>query len=135
MPGESSQGIYDYIRTKKRRGNIKQLFLACNSKGIARPAHKNTISSWTKYTIAEAYQTTPDNAISLLHRATHEIRALASSLCMFQNVRIEDILNQCRWSWRSMFTSHYMWDLSRTTDGLFLLAPLMAAGEVVTPRQ
>lgn len=51
----------------------------------------NTLSSWMKHVLAEAYGMVPEDSSSVLHRSTHEIRALSTSLALFVNVGLEDI--------------------------------------------
>ncbi len=115
-------------RTKERRRGIGQLFITCNMTGLPRPAHANTISGWIKGTVADAYQISNYQGRSLLHRSTHEIRALSASLAHLHSVRIEDILQQCRWSNQNTFTEFYLRDVSGLSEGLNQLLPLTAAG-------
>jgi integrase len=119
-------------RTRKKRMNISQLLIACNLRGPARPAHKNSISNWTKNTIADAYGASTESMGSALHRSTHEIRALSASLALLRNCNIEAILKQCRWANQSTFTSFYLREARLINDNLFTIPPLMAAGEVIT---
>ena len=116
-------------RSEKRRNGIRQLFITCNR--IAKPAHKNTLSSWIKHTIAEAYQTAPENATDLLYRSTHEIRSIAASLAAYSNVAIEDILRQCRWRAQSTFSTFYLKDVSGTSKDISQFLPLVVAGSVL----
>lgn len=119
-------------RTESRRNGIRQLFLSCDKKPKA--AHKNTLSSWIKHTIADAYHTAPENASDLLYRSTHEIRSIAASLAMYSNVAIEDILKQCRWGAQSTFSTFYLKDVSGTCNDVSQFLPLMAAGAVLAQK-
>ena len=122
-------------RTKKIRGNIKQLFVAVpKNNEIGRKAHVNTISSWIKHTVSDAYKRAPDKPASSLHRSTHEIRAISSSICLYNNVAMESIMKQCRWANQTTFTSHYFRKLAQK-DGLNLLPPALVAGTPVVPGQ
>ena len=77
MPGPGPEPL-PHHEPRRRRGNIKQLFLACrHQRALVGPASQNTLSSWTRHTIAEAYGIHGGHpATSMLHRSTHEIRAI-----------------------------------------------------------
>lgn len=119
-------------KTKHLRDKHKQLLLNCSKQGkFNKPAGKNAVSSWIKHLVAEAHEDADKNSLSL-NRPAHEVRAIASSICLYNNVCLESILEQCRWRRQNTFTSFYLRDMSRC-DGLLRLGPLMAAGTVVTP--
>ena len=127
----------EYIaRTAKVRGDFRQLFLAVprHEKGDYRPACKNTISSWVKHVVKDAYANEPDNVNPKLHRSAHEVRAISSSLCAYKNVAMDKILEQCRWASESTFSSFYLRDISGTAEGLHLLPPFQTAGSVWSTR-
>jgi hypothetical protein len=118
-------------RTSAKRGSIKQLFITNNQKGEIRPIHKNTLSSWIKGVIVNAYQITSGDASSLLHRSTHEVRAVAASYAAFGSVTVEQILGNCRWSGRSVFAKHYLRRVSAESEGFQMLLPLQLAGAIL----
>jgi hypothetical protein len=115
--------------TKDERGRRRDLFLCCD--GTANAAAKNTLSAWVKTTIAEAYTACNSAAGSCLHRSAHEIRAVASSLAVYKNVAIEEVLSQCRWSAGNTFAKHYLRDVSGSRDGVEQLLPLVVAGKIL----
>lgn len=126
------RALREYLkRSKKRRGNINQLFITCNHKGLARAANKNTLSSWAKHVVAGAYSTTTDSGSSVLHRSLHEVRAVSASLAHCHNVSMEDILTQCRWQHQTTFTSFYLRDVKCQKDELHCLPPIQVAGALL----
>ena len=126
------RALLNYLkRTKKRRGNIKKVFITHQKKGLAKAANLNTLSSWLRHTIAEAYHTAPDSESPLLHRSLHEVRAVGASMARHCNISMEDILSQCRWAHQTTFTSFYLRDVKSQKDQLHQLSPLMAAGSVI----
>jgi len=118
-------------KTERVRGHIDQLFVTNNVRGPVRPIHKNTLSSWIKKVIADAYGATERQGGSLLHRSVHEIRAVGASYAMFGNVSIEDILAQCRWAGPSTFAKHYLRRVSGENEGFRSLLPLQVAGAML----
>ena len=118
-------------KTKHLRDKYGQLFINCSKEGhFNKPAGKNAISSWIKQLVAEAHDGAIRDSISL-NRPAHEVRAIASSLCLYNNTSLESILEQCRWKKQTTFTSYYLRDMSKC-EGLLRLGPLMAAGTVMT---
>jgi integrase len=120
------RALHWYVhRSKAKRGQVGQLFITCNRKGQARGVHKNTISSWVKRTIVEAYKQEENHEVK--GRMTHEIRALSASFAFSNNINIEDILASCRWSSFSTFARHYLRDVSGMNEGACVLLPLQMA--------
>ena len=118
-------------RTDSRRGGIRQLLLTCNNRGKVRPIHKNTLTSWVKKVIMDAYNSSSGEMSSMLHRAVHEIRAVAASFAIFGNVGLEQVLRQCRWSKSDTFARHYLRRTSAEDQGLMALLPMEMAGGVI----
>ena len=129
------RALKTYLRkTKHVRDSYNQLLLSCNKFGVFyKPAGKNAISSWIKHVIADSHKSLDDNTTYSLARPAHEIRAIASSLCLYKNVAVESILEQCRWKNQSTFTSFYLRDVATTSDNALRMGPLMAAGTVIAP--
>ncbi len=123
---------YYMSKTEPVRKGIKQLFITYKA-GDTRPAAKNTISSWVKQLILYSYEHAQKDQelIALCQTSTHELRALSSSLALFNNVAIEDILSCCRWSNQTTFTSHYLRDCSDLNQKIHQVLPLSVAGGVI----
>ena len=122
---------YYMKRTEKIRENISQLLITVKKNDSVKPAHKNTISGWMKGVIAKAYEIEERSKDPVLRRATHEIRAQAASFALYANVSVDQILQTCRWSQTTTFTSYYLRDMIHTQDGEISLPPLMSAGAVI----
>ncbi len=110
---------------------MKKVFISCQDKGVAREANMNTLSSWLKHTVADAYGTTPDSGSPPLHCSLHKVRAVAASIAKGLNVAMEDIMKQCQWAHQTTFTSFYLCDIKYQKDELHPLNPLMLAGAVI----
>jgi integrase len=124
--------LKEYLkRTKSRRRGISDLFITISEKGLVKATHPNTLSSWVKGVIAKAYDTNKRNKGALLNRATHEIRAQGASYALYENVAMESILQQCRWSQQTTFTSFYLREVSGQLGEVHALAPLMSAGAII----
>jgi len=121
-------------RTKDIRGDIRDLLLTCNDKGPVKGAHVNTLSGWIKRVISQAYQVDNSNSGSLLHRATHEIRAQSASYAVYGNVSIDQIMRQCRWANHSTFTNFYLRDLAGRQGDMWTLPPIVSAGAVLNSK-
>lgn len=115
-------------RSRAKRGGIKSLFITCNPKRAYKAIHVNTLSSWIKHLIADVYAIAPENTCSLLHRSTHEIRALSASMALKANVSLGGILEQCRWAQGSTFVNFYLKDMTGTCQGLSQFLPLQLVG-------
>jgi integrase len=116
----------------RKRGGIKQLFITCNRRGVASPIHKNTLTSWIKKIILDAYNAQSDQMKSAIHRACHEIRAVASSFALFGNSLMEHVMQQCRWAQPETFAKYYLRRVTVEDQGLMALLPLEMAGSAVT---
>ena len=119
-------------RTEKSRDGIKPLFLTYKS-GPSRAASANTLSGWVKQLLKRAYENAAGdtNLLRLQRASVHEVRAIAASLALYKNVPMEDILNNCRWSSTTTFSSHYLRDMTDTTQKLHGLLPLSVAGTTI----
>ena len=112
-------------RTKK-----KPFFLPFTNTGSV---SANTISTWIKLVIRNAYDTLGDSSpdLKLAGRTAHEVRALAASWAEFNNVALTDIINTCNWKRPSVFTSFYLRDVSSWSEAMKKVGPLVSAGQVV----
>ena len=91
---------------------------------------KNTLAMWLKATILQAYK----SAGKSLPRTNnpHELRALATTMTLHQNVPVTQILKGCFWRSDSTFSNYYLRRLSmEDVQGLHKLGPLVAAQTVV----
>ncbi len=97
-------------------------------------ANKNTLSSWLNHTMEDAYGTTTDSGMPLLHRSLHEVRAISASVTRSHYISAEDLLSQCRLSQHTTFTSFYLRDMKMQKEDLHCIGPIMTGGNnSVTP--
>ena len=61
----------------------------------------------------------------------HEVRALATSLQLFNKVDLQAVMKSWRWSSGATFTSFYLQDLCPQADSIRKTGPVVAAGEIV----
>ena len=61
----------------------------------------------------------------------HEVRAVATSLQLFNKVDLQAVLKALRWSSGGTFTSFYLRDLCPQADSLCRTGPLVAAGNIL----
>jgi hypothetical protein len=123
---------YYVNRTESSRKDISQLFITYK-KGPVGPAKKNTISSWVKQLLLYAYEHAEkdESILRLCQTSAHEVRAIASSLALYHNVALDDILGCCRWASSSTFSSHYLRDMTDLGGKIHELLPLSVAGSVL----
>ena len=126
------RALKQYIKiSASRRGNRQRLFLPL-SKTIKNDVTRNTVSFWLRSTILRAY----DKAGLPHPRAhnPHEIRALASTMALHSNKSVTAIMEGCFWRSSTVFSSHYLRNISVTdVEGLHSFGPLVVAQQVTKP--
>jgi integrase len=117
-------------RTKPLRGDNTQLFISMVGEKKT-PVCKNTIASWVKNTVLEAYRTAPGKDMENLKVSSHEVRALATSTAFYSNVAMEEVLKAARWANQSTFTTFYLRDVAEDLEGIKRLGPINVAQSVL----
>ena len=115
-------------RVKGTRGRRKRLFLpliGCKDISAA------SISRWISCTIKLAYTNLSVRDLSFLRIRPHEIRALSASWAFSNNVPLEDILRAAVWKSQSTFSNFYLRSMSKQTENLHSLGPLVASQRVI----
>ena len=121
---------YYLDRSKPLRGESSQLFISINNKQT-RGVCKNTLASWVKAVILQAYKDAPLEVRTSLKVSSHEIRALATSTAFYGNTSMDDILQAGRWANQSTFTGFYLRDVAADLEGIYRLGPILAAQTIV----
>ena len=121
---------YYLDRTKQLRGDTTQLFISLTNKS-SRNICKNTLASWVKTTILNAYKDLPPESSAALQVSSHEIRALATSTAFYGNAAMEDIRQAGRWKSQTTFTSFYLRDMTEDLTGIYQLGPILTAQTVI----
>jgi len=117
-------------KARKDRKDRRLLFIPLTKK--KGEVHKNTLSSWVRKLILFCYQNPSEAACELLGTRTHDIRGFAHSLTFNANVPVEDLLQAGSWKSHTVFTSHYLKDLTEIdTETLLRLGPIVAGQKIV----
>ena len=117
-------------RTKRLRDeDVKNFFLA--PKNPSRAASKNALAYFLKSTILEAYKNISEDTARLYRVTPHEIRAVSASLSFAHNLSIDAVLEAAQWRSNTVFTSHYLKDVSIEYQNCRSLGPIVAAGTII----
>jgi len=105
-------------RTNKFRGDRKKLFLSLNP-GQKTEICVNTISRWIRDAIQLSYQMQGLADIEKMYNVSaHEVRAISTSLAVWRNVSIKNILQAAHWKSHNTFTDYYLRDMCASTKKL-----------------
>ena len=117
-------------RTKEfRQEQVGNLFLA--PKDPSRAASKNAIAYFIKSTIKEAYQDVSEETMKLCRVAPHEVRAVGTSLAFEHNLAVDTVLEAAQWRSSSVFTGHYLKEVSIQYQNCKALGPIVAGGSII----
>ena len=117
-------------RTERFRSEqVGNLFLA--PKDPSRAASKNAIAYFLKSTIKESYMEVSEETMKLCRVAPHEVRAVGTSMAFEHNLAIEAVLEAAQWRSNSVFTSHYLKEVSLQYQNCRALGPIVAGGVVI----
>ena len=118
-----------YIKkTESLRKVRKRLFLPIKGN---HDISKGSISGWISSVIRLAYKNLSTVKLSMLKSKAHELRALSTSWAYFNKTPMEDIVRAAVWSSQSVFAKFYLRDLSRQSQNLSLLGPVVSAQRIV----
>ena len=90
-----------------------------------------TISRWICTTIVNSHAAIQNSKSFSGSVKAHEIRAVATSLQLFNKVDLQAVLKTGRWSSGGTFTSFYLRDLCPQADSLRRTGPLVAAENII----
>ena len=117
-------------RTRNLRDEeVRNLFLA--PRNPSRAASKNALAYFLKSTILEAYKNMSEDTARLYRVTPHEIRAVSASLSFAHNLSIDAVLEAAQWRSNTVFTSHYLKDVSIEYQNCRSLGPIVAAGTII----
>ena len=120
---------YQSEHPELRKGR-RRLFIPIKDNNAGKELSAATISRWICTTIIDSHAPCMDNKnISV---KAHEVRAVATSLQLFNKVDLQTVMKAGRWSSGGTFTSFYLRDLCPHTDSLQEKGPLVAAGSVIS---
>ena len=119
------RAITRYVERTKDWDNPKSLLFVNPERGKNITA--SSLSCWLKAAISEAYS----NDEASPHCTPHEIRAVSTSLSVFNHASVADILDAGTWRHFSTFTENYLRDVTPSmVDGrpVYRLPNFVAAG-------
>jgi integrase len=99
------RAVQEYIRRTDPilNGNCTQLFVTFQKGRQGRPAAKQTIASWIKACVHEAYKLLPEDP----HVEAHSTRKQSTTWAELKNISIRDICQMATWSSPNVFIKHY----------------------------
>ena len=125
------RALREYLdRTKgMRQGENRNLFLA--PRDTTRVASKNALGYLMKSTIVEAHKDVSPETLKVCKARVHDVRAVGTSLAFAHNLSIESVLEAAQWRSDSVFTGHYLKEVSIQYESCRTLGPMVAAGTVI----
>ena len=90
-----------------------------------------SISRWICTTIVDSHASIQSSENIPGNVKAHEVRAVATSLQLFNKVDLQAVMKAGRWSSGGIFTSFYLRDLCPQADSIRNTGPVLAAGEIV----
>ena len=90
-----------------------------------------SISRWICTTIVDSHAAIQDSKNLSGSVKAHEVRAVATSLQLFNKADLHSVMKSGRWSSGGTFTSFYLRDLCPQAESLQRAGPIVAAGDIV----
>lgn len=97
-------------RTKRKRGGRTRLFLPLREE--RQDISAQSVSSWIRQVIIEAYNALSPEGSKRLHIRAHEVRAVSASAALARNCALKDILEAVSWKSDSVFVRCYLRDMA-----------------------
>lgn len=123
------RALMEYTRRTNIANRPRSLFVSV--KDNSRRMSKAAMSFFLKEVIKTAHDRVPEASLRDMRVRAHDIRGVATSILMSQNISIQKILKAASWRTRSVFANHYLSDVSRRVEDVYSLGPVVAAGQVV----
>ena len=84
-----------------------------------------------KSTIVEAHKEVSPETLKVCKARVHDVRGVGTSLAFAHNLSIESVLEAAQWRSDSVFTGHYLKEVSIQYESCRTLGPMVAAGTVI----
>ena len=123
------RAIKEYSRRTEGPNRPRSLFVSV--KNPSRRMSKSAMSYFLKEVIKASHTSVPDSSLSLMRVKAHDVRGVATSMLMWKNCTVPSILRAASWRTRSVFANHYLSEITRESEDVFSLGPIVAAGQVV----
>ena len=113
------------------RKDRRRLFEPIKDNNAGKELIASTISRWICTTIVDSHAAI-QNSMNLSGSVkAHEVRAVATSLQLFNKVELHSVMKAGRWSSGGTFTSFYLRDLCPQADSLQRAGPIVAAENII----
>ena len=113
------------------RKDRRRLFVPIKDNNAGKELSASSISRWICTTIVDSHAAIQDSKNLSGSVKAHEVRAVATSLQLFNKVDLHSVMKAGRWSSGGTFTSFYLRDLCPQAESLRRAGPIVAAGDIV----
>ena len=113
------------------RKDRRRLFVPIKDNNAGKELSAATISRWICTTIVDSHAAVQNSRNLSGSVKAHEVRAVATSLQLFNKVDLHSVMKAGRWSSGGTFTSFYLRDLCPQADSLQRAGPIVAAGDII----
>ena len=113
------------------RKDRRRLFVPIKDNNAGKELSASSISRWICTTIVDSHDAIQDSKKLSGSVKAHEVRAVATSLQLFNKVDLHSVMKAGRWSSGGTFTSFYFRDLCPQAESLQRAGPIVAAGDIV----
>ena len=113
------------------RKDRRRLFVPIKDNNAGKELSAPSISRWICTAIVDSHAAVQDSKNLSGSVKAHEVRAVATSLQLFNKPDLHSVMKAGRWSSGGTFTSFYLRDLCPQAEGLQRAGPIVAAGDIV----
>ena len=115
------------------RKDRHSLFVPIKDNNAGKELSASTISRWICTTIVDSHAAIQNSRNLSGSVKAHEVRAVATSLQLFNKVDllVHSVMKAGSWSSGGTFTSFYLRDLCPQADSLQRAGPILAAGDII----
>ena len=113
------------------RKDRRRLFVPIKDNNAGKELSAPSISRWICTAIVDSHAAVQDSKNLSGSVKAHEVRAVATSLQLFNKADLHSVMKAGRWSSGGTFTSFYLRDLCPQAESLQRAGPIVAAGDIV----
>ena len=113
------------------RKDRRRLFVPIKDNNAGKELSAPSISRWICTTIVDSHAAILDSKNLSGSVKAHEVRAVDTSLQLFNKADLHSVMKAGRWSSGGTFTSFYLRDLCPQAESLQRAGPIVAAGDIV----
>ena len=113
------------------RKDRRHLFVPIKDNNAGKELSAPSISRWICTTIVDSHAAIQDSENLSGSVKAQEVRAVATSLQLFNKADLHSVMKVGRWSSGGTFTSFYLRDLCPQAESLQRAGPIVAAGDIV----